>query len=57
MVVFFVLILCGVFDVHDYDKLVVRINDDFPLSKIYEQYKILDKEKYSNVYYLMELIK
>ena len=38
------------FKQYDHDEYVLRIEDDYPISKVYEKYEIVSKNKYSNIY-------
>lgn len=47
-----VLGIIGKFSYYNGDKLIVRIDDKTAVSKIYEEYKITDHEKYTDIYTL-----
>ena len=39
----------------DHYRYVIRIEDDYPISQLYEKYEIVSKDKYSNVYTVKEI--
>ena len=47
----------GVFTIPGEETIVARIEDNYSFSEIYNNYKIVDKDKYSNIYYLVKLVK
>ena len=51
------LMLFGVFTVPGEETLVAQIEDNYPFSEIYNNYKIISKDQYSNIYYLVKLVK
>lgn len=56
-VVLVILMFAGVFTISSEETIVARIEDNYPFSEIYNNYKIVDKDKYSNIYYLVKLVK
>lgn len=56
-VVLVILMFAGVFTVPGEETIVARIEDNYSFSEIYNNYKIVDKDKYSNIYYLVKLAK
>lgn len=55
--VIIILMIAGVFTIPGEETIVARIEDNYPFSEIYNNYKIVDKDKYSNIYYLVKLVK
>lgn len=55
--VIIILMIAGVFTIPGEETIVARIEDNYPFSEIYNNYKIIDKDKYSNIYYLVKLVK
>lgn len=56
IIVVIIFTLCGDFTTSE-EQIIARIDDSYPLNEIYNNYKIISKEKYSNVYYLVKLVK
>lgn len=56
-VVLVILMFAGVFTIPGEETIVARIEDNYSFSEIYNNYKIVDKDKYSNIYYLVKLVK
>ena len=43
------------FKQYDHNEYVLRIEDDYPISKLYEKYEVVSKDKYSNVYTVKDI--
>lgn len=56
-IVLVILMFAGVFTIPSEETIVARIEDNYSFSEIYNNYKIVDKDKYSNIYYLVKLAK